>query len=270
MTARRSGVKAKARRAVTKIRKQFAKGSPAPKNRCPAAPALKPGGAALLKYSDLRVGPAPQTGQIVGVIPYTKEFDGLFNAIKLGGDDAFKEKARGDLWRIYNTPTGKDLLLSIRDSGKSLSLGPLTPEDAQKYGPYTMSAGDDIYPNIFGKPGKGSDASIFYDPDQTMMGHEPWMSSLPPGIVLAHEIIHAQHMMTGTSFKGWTDNDHQANPDYEKLGSWDARKIYTPKYTQARREEVETAGIPPNDKGRFTENKIRKEWSPSQPARPHY
>lgn len=200
--------------------------------------------------------------------PDATGFGSIFQVIKIGGDATFQARVKADLSRIYQTPTGNGLLLSIRDTGKNVEIHPLSPEDAAKWGPYTRADSYDFDPDWLGRPGKGAGSSIFYDPDDTSLGER--FSSLPPGIVLAHELIHSEHNATGTSAKGLTDNDQMINPAYDKLGKWDPRRLLETKYVQVNREEVETAGIPPDDKRQFTENKIRNEWQPPQAVRPYY
>jgi hypothetical protein len=54
------------------------------------------------------------------------------------------------------------------------------------------------------------------------------------------------------------DNDSQVDPSDPT------------KHTQEKQEELRTAGIPPHDGDPYNENKIRSQWNPPQPQRPHY
>jgi len=108
-----------------------------------------------------------------------------------------------------------------------------------------------------GKPGQGSDATVSFNPDNKTLGPEDWQTR-PPAVGLAHELIHADHINHGQVDMQKIPNDKKPDPSDPK------------KTTTASAEEVRTAGIPPDDKGDFTENKIRSEWDPKQPARPHY
>jgi type VI secretion system secreted protein VgrG len=58
--------------------------------------------------------------------------------------------------------------------------------------------------------------------------------------------------------KGTSDNDSKPDPANPK------------KKAQQNTRELEAAGIPPHDKGKFNENKIRNEWKPKQPQRKWY
>jgi len=75
---------------------------------------------------------------------------------------------------------------------------------------------------------------------------------------LAHELVHAQHAAEGSMDMTKVPNDSKPDPS-------------NPKKTAAEKaEEVRTAGIPPYDKEKYSENTIRREWKPKQPDRPWY
>jgi len=172
-------------------------------------------------------------------------------AIKIEGDEEFRKKTIKALDDLKKTPTGKAMLESIEKSGKTVTIKPTTGGNSE-----SAETGDGfVGPD--GKPGKGTNSTVLFNPDNQKIGTEPW-ETRPPAIGLAHELIHAEQDANGTTKRGKTDNDKVKDPS-------DPTKIQqTPTY------EAETAGIPPHDKGKFTENKIRSEWDPKQPERKWY
>jgi len=92
--------------------------------------------------------------------------------------------------------------------------------------------------------GAGSGTTIKYNPDRTRIGlAEAWQEA-PPAIWLAHELIHADDAAYG-----------RMEPEIT-LG--------------VRHYELQAIGLPPYERKRFTENRLRAEWSPPQPARTSY
>jgi hypothetical protein len=75
---------------------------------------------------------------------------------------------------------------------------------------------------------------------------------------LGHEIVHATHAAHGERSVAKVQNDHVADAS-SATG-----------YEMAKEEEVRTVGISPYDKEPYSENTLRSEWTPPQPARPNY
>ena len=96
-----------------------------------------------------------------------------------------------------------------------------------------------------------------YNPFQEKVGRSAW-NKRPPGIGLAHELIHAEQAAHGRMRRGRTDNP----------GSVDKNNPDKPAVVHIF--ELETIGIPPHDQYPFSENKIRSEWNPPQTERGHY
>jgi hypothetical protein len=71
-------------------------------------------------------------------------------------------------------------------------------------------------------------------------------------------LIHAQHAGEGSIDVTMIANDSKPDPANPK------------KIAQEKSEEVRTAGIPPHDTAGYSENSIRREWTPRQPDRPWY
>jgi uncharacterized Zn-binding protein involved in type VI secretion len=206
----------------------------------------------------------PVLGALGGVAPgavtdaekmSSEGFKDLTKSIKIAGDKEYKEKVMKDLREISSTPTGKKLLQSLRDSGKTVEIRPLKdPDDGNSTG---YKNGADRFKGSDEKPGKGTDSIVSYDPEQTTIGDQPW-ETRPPAIGLGHELIHAEQAANGTMAQGQTNNDSKPDPS-------DPSRI-----AQEKKREVEAVGIAPDDRRPFTENKLREEWSPRQPSRPWY
>ena len=156
-------------------------------------------------------------------------------AITIEGSDDFKKKTIEALDAIKKTPTGAKMLKSIEDSGKKLTF-----KESSTGNSASPIDGAKAQRKADGTPGEGSGSTVRYNPNKPQVGDgsEPWMTR-PPAVGLAHELIHAYHSANGT-------ND------------------FTPK------GEDMAVGVPPYDTEAVTENKIRDEWTPKQPNRPHY
>jgi uncharacterized Zn-binding protein involved in type VI secretion len=172
-------------------------------------------------------------------------------AIKIEGDDAFKKKTIAALDDIKKTPTGAAMLADLEKSGKTVTIKPTTGGNSVS----GLSGG--AFAGADGKPGKGSDSTVLFNPDRTKIGSEKW-ETRPPALGLAHELVHADHAANGTIDVKPVANDSKPDPADPK------------KSAQEKHEEVATVGIPPLDKGAFTENKMRAEWDPVQPERKWY
>ncbi len=173
-------------------------------------------------------------------------------AIKIEGDEAFRKKTIQALDDIKKTKTGKALLASLDKSGKTVTIKPTTDGNACGY-----DNPNDRFAKPDGKPGKGTNSTVYFNPDKKKIGSEKW-EERPPAIGLGHELIHAEQAAYGTTAPGTTTNDKKPDPADPK------------KYAQVSKREAETVGIPPNDKRPYTENKLRSEWDPKQPERKWY
>jgi uncharacterized Zn-binding protein involved in type VI secretion len=176
-------------------------------------------------------------------------------AITIEGDAAYQAKVQKDLDAIAATPSGKKMLADLEASGKKVTIKPTqNPDDGNAIG-YTNVA--NATRKADGSANIGSDSTITYNPDREVIGSEPW-ATRPPAIGLGHEIVHATHAAHGERSVTQVQNDHVA----------DATSATG--YEMAKEEEVRTVGIPPYDKEPYSENTLRSEWTPPQPARPNY
>jgi type VI secretion system secreted protein VgrG len=176
------------------------------------------------------------------------------DAIVIKGDPLFQAKTMAALNQIGQTSTGDKLLNSIDDAGKKVTIQSTAGGNACGYPKATAA---DRFAGADGKPGKGTDANVFFNSDDDTIGSEEW-ETRPPAIGLAHELVHAEQATYGSMKRGDADNDSRPDPSDPSQSS------------QAPIRELEAAGIPPHDKGDFNENKIRSEWNPEQPEREWY
>jgi type VI secretion system secreted protein VgrG len=173
-----------------------------------------------------------------------------FAGIAIEGTDAFREKTQAALKEIAATPSGAAMLAALKDSGKTVTIKETSSGNACNG--FTNAA---VMKD--GKPGTGSDSTVLFNPDRKSTGSEKW-ETRPPAIGLGHELVHATHAARGEVDLKKVDNDSKPDPAHPKQTA----KELT--------EEVRTAGVPPYDKEPYSENKLRDEWKPKQPARPWY
>lgn len=158
-----------------------------------------------------------------------------YGSIKLEGTPAERLKMIKALDQIKATTSGAAMLKSIDRSGQQVTIKATTSGN----GALPLNRVN-AQRKADGTPGSGSGSTVNFNPDRGTIGDgsEPWMTR-PPAVGLAHELVHADHSAHGTN-------------DFTPAG------------------EDMAVGVPPYDKQPFTENKIRNEWKPKQPQRPHY
>ncbi|MER3416571.1 MAG: hypothetical protein C4297_10215 [Gemmataceae bacterium] len=171
------------------------------------------------------------------------------NGIVIQGDPAFQSAVLKDLGIIAGTPTGQKLLSSIDKSGKTVTIRKTDDGNTENADHF-----NDGLLKKDGTPGKGSNATVDFNPAKTHIGDgsEPWMKR-PTAVGLAHELIHAAHDMNGTTEYDYSDpNKSPQNYELQAVGL-KGTKDGNP---------VDYSG---ND---FTENKIRSDLG--EPERPRY
>ena len=250
-------LKKKVRRTVLKSRARFPAKKTTPVATCPLYSASMSNTPVIIVVTaqpnqKVVIG-APVTQPKI-VVPPDPEFEKISSFFEINGDKNYQERVRSDLWKLYNTPTGKNLLLSIQKSNKKVKI------NFQSQAAKAEAIDEGLTRDANGKPGKGADeVNVYFDPDINISaGGRKDFKDLPSAIVLGHELIHTQHYVSGTTGTGMVNNNKRWNPS----------DPFT--YVQEKREEVETAGIPPNDQREFTENKLRSEWNPPQVQRQYY
>jgi type VI secretion system secreted protein VgrG len=177
--------------------------------------------------------PAPPAG--IPALPSGPVPTTYGSAIVLDGDEEFRRKTIQALNEMALTPTGRALLASLEASDQTITIKPSTGGNGA-----SPSDGSKAQRRPDGTPGDGCGSTVRFNPDRTVVGDgsEDWHRR-PPGVGLAHELIHANHSAHGTN-------------DFTPAG------------------EDMAVGVAPYDTDPFTENRIRSEWYPPQPQRPSY
>jgi type VI secretion system secreted protein VgrG len=186
--------------------------------------------------------------------------------IVIEGTPEFQAKAIRDLNTIANTPSGKKLLKSLADSGKTTRIHIDTP-DGSSPGNWAWTdpppSGSGPHPGYLksdGSAGSPANTEVGYDPDRVKLGGPPgspynsanWAQSpnRPADVGLYHELVHCDDMQQG------------------KLDSSNGTKLGTKAGTSLANYEVRAAGLPPYDKSDYSENSYRSDRG--LPARTFY
>lgn len=128
--------------------------------------------------------------------------------ITIGGDPQFQSKVLQNLFTISTTESGQALLASMAASGRDVRIEPAPPFGSHTVTDPKSDESSRNYPmNDDAFNGKGCDAVVYWDPDQTYLKgreHEGW--GHPPGFTpdvgLFHEMKHAQLAMNGEAVDG--------------------------------------------------------------------
>ncbi len=112
--------------------------------------------------------------------------------VRVEGSDGFRQRMESDLEFLRSSPNGR-LMLAEFDAAAARGNTVTIRELANEQNGYAMSSGDEIRN---GRPGRGSDVGIAYNP-------EFFMSAFPaPAVVLFHEMSHAWNGVNGTFLPG--------------------------------------------------------------------
>jgi uncharacterized Zn-binding protein involved in type VI secretion len=194
----------------------------------------------------------PVDNEPVGDLPVSENPDGSIQvgqSITVKGDETFKKKTLAALRKMGETETGKKVLNSIESSGKTVTVVETkdgNSEDAENF--------TDGLRKRDGTPGKGSDATVKFNPDRKVVGDgsQDWMTR-SPAVGLSHEMIHAARDTNGTS--DYDYSDRKKSPQNYEL--------------QAVGLDGTKDGKPVDYSGEdYTENKIRAEMG--EPKRTEY
>ena len=185
-------------------------------------------------------------------------WDHAFPGIHIDGHHTFVSSAAGDLNLLRSRPLGLDLLTLI--SKRCQGIGTKVVDGKvvirrvmssyNRIVASTMSDPDDdsvIMRNGRKIPGTaiqlvgyGSSSCVTYDPVQTVLYSQAISLPTPTYIVLAHELIHSLHFLSGD----WRNHD-----DFDTL---------------LMHEEARTIGTGIYANARLSENSIRREWGQTQ------
>jgi hypothetical protein len=196
--------------------------------------------------------PAPAAPPAAPAVVELRYNDG----VTVKGTQEFVDKTKAALDKIKTTATGASLLDSLAASGQMTTIVHTAKGNSQRPEQWSkgLAAGtefkftlaDGTERTITGVGG-GSGSTVSFNPDKVQIGNgsEDWMTR-PPEIGLAHELIHA-------------DDAAHGNLDPTK-----------PAGSTVMNAERQAVGLPPFTDKQHTENKLRAEWDPPQPARPRY
>jgi uncharacterized Zn-binding protein involved in type VI secretion len=200
----------------------------------------------------------------------------LPSKLKVKGPSDFQNKTIRDLYLLSTTKSGQDMFNQIDASGKNLTIEPC-PDPHNSF----ASAANDTD----AKNGTGSDATVQYHPEVAIYGFDAAGNqiTMPPQVVLGHELSHALHDMTGTAqTESNADPDPNApksQPNIEKeeaqaigTGSWDGtspteNSIRSDLGLPRRDNHYGTDGLVRDSKGKITDrtNELK---GPTQDLRP--
>lgn len=169
------------------------------------------------------------------------------------GPPEFVNKTKAHLQRLAELKIGQDLLCSLKQSGRQVTIIPThkVSEAPPNNFKAAIPKGSVIkWQTLGGKEkvmrgtGQGSNTIIKYNPGLTCSGRTADWRKHPPEIALAHELIHADDAAHG-----------RLDPD---------------EVSGVRNYERQAVGLPPYEEKRFTENNFRKCWRPQLPPRTRY
>jgi hypothetical protein len=115
------------------------------------------------------------------------------SSLQIQGTPGFVAQTERALDVLRSTAPGRAMLEEIDRSGRRVVIRMSTERDGSAVGRNE----DDGYLRPDGTRGPGTDVTVFWDP--TYAGpDEPGGETFPPYTVLAHELVHAFNMVTGT------------------------------------------------------------------------
>jgi hypothetical protein len=162
--------------------------------------------------------------------------------LTIEGADAFKAKVMPDLAWILTSSVGQEFFDAMAKTGHKMTIKETSGGNATSYSPDA-----DSWETDDGKPGKGCDVTVKYNPGEwnPYGGTEAWMTR-PPAIGMAHEMVHGWTGMMGTRAKG---------------------TVVVEGVTEKRRE-MQATGLGDWEKAKFSENRFRAAFG--LPLRPRY
>ena len=194
------------------------------------------------------------TAELLEKIPATELMVAEYQrGIVIKGANNFVEKTQWLLDAIASVPTGGRLLRSLASRGLTITLVPSSRTNEARPDNYraAVALGKTLrWRDESGRErtlrggGGGSNTTIKYNPELSIIGITAAWQRQPPAIWLAHELIHA-------------DDAAHGRMDPEMIDG-------------VRNFERQAIGLPPYEMKEFTENRLRAEWSDPQPARPIY
>jgi hypothetical protein len=192
--------------------------------------------------------------ELLEVIPATELVVAEYQrGLVIKGARDFIEKVGWRLDLIASAPTGGRLLRSLALRGLTVTLVPSSRANEARPDNYraAVARGKSLNwrdesgaDSVVRGNGAGSNTTIRYNPELSVIGFAESWQRQPPAIWLAHELIHADDAAYG-----------RMDPELNN---------------GVRNYERQAIGLPPYETKEFTENRLRAEWREPQPPRPRY
>jgi len=120
-------------------------------------------------------------------------------SIIIEGSPAFQLQTLAALATLASTPSGREILQNIENSGHTVTIRETT--DANGYCQADGSAADTMDPT------RGTDSTVSWNPSHnTTDPADPVAGSPGSTVILGHELVHAMHNATGTNANGPYDS----------------------------------------------------------------
>ncbi|WP_194813867.1 M91 family zinc metallopeptidase [Nocardia sp. XZ_19_385] len=186
--------------------------------------------------------------------------------IVVSGSPEFQERVRSDLEFLRSSPTGQQMLASFATSEYTVTIvedqnGRNSAMPADRYPIY--------YDENTGTKGKGSSATVFYDPRMTNFNAEysqySW-SQPPPSVTLYHELAHANDFTQGTYHGSYYKGTDTVDSKDGNLANAERVAVGLPIDHDNNPSTPEQ--LAPEHSTALTENALRAELG--LPAREHY
>jgi hypothetical protein len=120
-------------------------------------------------------------------------------SIVIEGSPEFQLKTLMALAELAATPTGREILQNIENSGHTVTIKETTDANG-----YCQNDGSDADSR---NPARGTDSTVSWNPSHnTTDASDPVTGSPGSTVILGHELIHASHNATGTNANGPYDS----------------------------------------------------------------
>jgi uncharacterized Zn-binding protein involved in type VI secretion len=121
------------------------------------------------------------------------------NSIIIQGSPSFQLQTLAALATLASTPSGREILQNIQDSGHTVVIKETTDANG-----YCQAEGSDADTH---DPTKGTDSTVSWNPSHnTTDPADPVTGSPGSTVILGHELVHAMHNATGTNANGPYDS----------------------------------------------------------------
>ena len=166
--------------------------------------------------------------------------------IVVRGTPEFQQSALQSLRTLDGTPSGHELLSQLSNSGHTTTI--VATNDANGYCQASNAAGAQ-------DPSVGSDSTVSWNPNHhTTDASDPVAGSPGSTVVLAHELVHANHNANGRDANGPNDSYSGQNGTSAR---GEERATVGAGGTSVTQPDGSTASVPDHSNDHPTENSIR-------------